>query len=216
MKLAIFDFDDTLLRGNSYHLFFRRVLRIRPGRAPELLFCLLLRRLRLVPARFLKNRALAMLRGMTEAELAAFGRRFYAELLSSRLRSAGLQELAVRRADDCEVVLITGAFDFLVAPFVEAHAIKIWRATCMAFRNGRCEGVIDGVELVGKEKLRVLKNLFAGQTVDWAESWAYGDENGDIPLLASIGHPVWVKPNRPLPAGLPPTCEVVDWDSWPR
>src|SRR5581483_3883724 len=99
MKLAIFDFDGTLLRGNSYHLFFQWAVRNRPARAPGLLFFLLLRRLRLVPARFLKNQTLALLRGMTGAEVSALGRRLHDELLASRLRPAGLQEIAVRRAD---------------------------------------------------------------------------------------------------------------------
>jgi HAD superfamily hydrolase (TIGR01490 family) len=212
MKLAIFDFDGTLLRGNSYHLFFRWVLRVRPGRAPGLLFFLLLRRLRLVPARFLKNRTLAIMRGMTGAEVSALGRRLHDELLAPRLRPAGLREIAARRADGCEVVLVTGAFDFLVAPLVEAQAIATWRATGVAFRNGQCEGAIGGVELAGQEKLRAVENLFAGQPVDWAESWAYGDEENDLPLLSRVGHPVWVRSHRPVPRGLPPACTRVEWE----
>jgi HAD superfamily hydrolase (TIGR01490 family) len=213
MKLAIFDFDGTLLRGNSYHVFFRWVLRARPGRAPELLFFLLLRRLRLVPARSMKNRTLAILRGLTGAEVSALGRRLYAGLLASRLRPAGLQEIAARRADGCEIVLVTGAFDFLVAPLVEAQAIALWRATGVAFCNGRCEGVIGGVELAGEEKLRAVENLFAGRSVDWAASWAYGDEEGDVSLLTRVGHPVWVKSHRPVPRGLSPACHLAEWDS---
>jgi HAD superfamily hydrolase (TIGR01490 family) len=213
MKLAVFDFDGTLLRGNSYHLFFRWVLGARPGRAPVLLVWLLLRRMGLVPARFLKNRTLAIVRGLTEAEVAALGRRLYAELLASRLRPAGLQEIAARRADGCEIVLLTGAFDFLVAPFAEAQAIATWRATVVAFHNGRCEGVIDGPELAGEEKLCTVEKLFTGQPVDWAASWAYGDEEGDISLLARVGHPVWVKSLRPVPRGLPSACNLAAWDT---
>ena len=161
MKLAIFDFDGTLLRGNSYHLFFWWVLRARPGRAPGLLFFLLVRRLRLVPARVLKNRTRASLRGLTGAEVSAVGRRLYAGLLASRLRPAGLREIAARRAEGCESrALVTGAFDFLVAPFVEEQAIATWRATGVAFCDGRCEGVIDGVELMGEGKLRAVEKAF--------------------------------------------------------
>jgi HAD superfamily hydrolase (TIGR01490 family) len=216
MKLAIFDFDGTLLRGNSYHMFFRWALRARPGRAPGLLSGLLLRRLRLVPARFLKNRTLAIMRGLTGVEVSALGRRFYEESLASRLRPVGLQEIAARRADGCEIVLLTGAFDFLVAPFTEAQAIATWRATVVAFRSGRCEGAIDGVELIGEEKLRALENLIAGQSVDWAASWAYGDEEGDLCLLARVGHPAWVKSHRPIPRGLSPGCNLLEWDAEPK
>jgi phosphoserine phosphatase len=110
-------------------------------------------------------------------------------------------------------VLLTGAFDFLVAPFTEAQAIASWRATVVAFRSGRCEGAIDGVELIGEEKLHSLQSLFAGQKVDWAASWAYGDEEGDLSLLARVGHPVWVKSHRPIPCRLSPACSLLEWDA---
>jgi phosphoserine phosphatase len=83
----------------------------------------------------------------------------------------------------------------------------------LAFCDGRCEGVIGGVELVGGEKLRAVENLVAGQSVDWAASWAYGDEEDDLLLLARVGHPVWVKSHRPVPRALPPACNLVEWNS---
>jgi len=212
MKVAIFDFDGTLLRGNSYHLFFQWVLRNRPARAPGLLLCLLLRKLRLVPARFLKNCTLRVLRGLSEAEVLALGRRLHQELLAPRLRPEGLRELAQRRAEGCEIVLLTGAFDFLVAPLVEAQAIPLWHATRLEFRDGLCAGAIDGEESRGSEKLRAMETLFAGRMVDWAESRAYGDEEDDVPVLSRVGHPVWIETRRKAPRTLPPACQCVRWD----
>ena len=60
MKLAIFDFDGTVIDGNSWHLLFRRMLRERPFRAPALLGALGLRRLRLLAARDLQERTLSL------------------------------------------------------------------------------------------------------------------------------------------------------------
>ncbi|HTQ31057.1 MAG TPA: HAD-IB family hydrolase [Opitutaceae bacterium] len=213
MKVAIFDFDGTLLRGNSYHLFFQWQLQHRPGRAPALLGWALLRRARLVPARFLKNRALQMLRGRPAAEVSELGRRLYAGLLAPRLRPAGLQELVQRRAEGCEILLLTGAFDFLAAPLAEAQGISLWRATRVRFQNGACAGIIDGAEMAGAAKLRALEDLLAGRTVDWPRSWAYGDEESDGVVLSRVGQPVWIKTRRKTPRGLPPACRVVQWEA---
>jgi|SRR5579885_1102909 len=213
MKLAIFDFDGTLLRGNSYHLFFHWSWRHRPARAPGLWFSALLRQARLVPARFLKNRSLQILRGMPAAEVSALGRRLYAGLLAPRLRPAGLRELAERRAEGCEVLLVTGAFDFLVAPFAEAQGIGLWRATRLKYENAICCGAIDGQELTGAAKLRAVEDLLAGRQPDWTESWAYGDEKSDGIVLSRVGRPVWIKTGRKMPAGFPATCRAARWDA---
>jgi phosphoserine phosphatase len=181
--------------------------------APALLGALGLRQLRLASARWLKEQVLAGLRGLDETEVAAIGRLFAQAVLMPRLRDAGLRELAACRAGGSEIVLITGAFDFLVLPVVVAQDIRQWRATRLEFVRGYCTGRILGPELAGAEKRAQVCDLFAGQQIDWAESCAYGDEPADLSLLAMVGRPHFVRSAGRLPAALPPDCTVVDWGS---
>jgi HAD superfamily hydrolase (TIGR01490 family) len=213
MKIALFDFDGTLLRGNSWQLFFWWRLRQQPGRAPWLLLALALRAVRVVPSRWLKEQVLAGLGGRTKEEVAAIGRAFAQAVLVPRLRAVGLREIAACRAGGCEPVLITGAFDFLVQPLAEAQGFHHWRATQLEFANGRCTGRIQGCELIGSEKTVQLHELLAGLEINWAGSRAYGDEPADLPALALVGQPFYVRSGRRLPANLPPGCVVVDWDA---
>jgi HAD superfamily hydrolase (TIGR01490 family) len=211
MRLAIFDFDGTLLGGNSWQLFFWWSVRHQPARAPRLLLGLALRRLRLVSERFLQEQVLAAWRGRTRDEMAALGRRVYAERLGARLRPAALRELADRRAAGYEVVLVTGAFDFLVAPLVQAQGITRWAATPLVFADGRCTGRIDGPALRGPEKRRALLALAAGAPVAWADSCAFGDALEDLPVLELVGEPVLVHAGAGPPRGLPPAVGVRHW-----
>mgnify|MGYP000884513101 CR=1 FL=1 len=211
MKLAIFDFDGTLLRGNSWHLFFGYALRARPWRAPDLIATLGLRRCRLLSARCLQERVLGLWRGCSPAAQAELGRLVYGRRIAPALRPTGLVELRRCRDEGFEVVLVTGAFDFLARPFVEEHGIRLWRATGTRFADGVFSGRLIEDPLCSSAKVVALRALVAGCAVDWPGSRAYGDEVSDLPLLGLVGESRWVRTARPVPAALPPGCTVVEW-----
>ena len=211
MKLAIFDFDGTLLRGNSWHLFFGYALRARLWRAPDLLATLGLRRCRLVPARCLQERVLGLWRGCSPAEQAEMGRLVYGRWIKPALRPAGLAELRRCRDEGFEIVLVTGAFDFLVRPFVDEQGIRLWRATGTRFDAGVFSGRLAEDSLRGPGKVSALRELVADRAVDWPGSRAYGDEASDLPLLGLVGEPRWVRTSRRVPVALPPGCTLVEW-----
>ncbi len=209
MKVALFDFDGTLLRGNSWQLFFWWQVRRQPARAPWVLLALAFRLVRLVSARWLKEQVLGGLRGRSRAEVEAIGREFHGSVLVPRLRPGGIRALERCRAEGCEIALVSGAFEFLVEPFVLAQGIRFSRAVSLEFVAGVCTGRISGPELRGEAKVTVARQLWAGQDVDWAASWAYGDEAFDLPLLALVGRPVFV--GLHVPPGLPPGTTVEPW-----
>jgi len=211
MKLAVFDFDGTLLRGNSWHCFFRWQLRTRPLSGPGLLAALAARRIRLLSARALQERVLRAWRGWTQAQVAQAGERWYHRTIAPILRPAGLQEIARCRAEGFEPVVLSGAFDFLIRPFAENHKIARCRGTRLEYKTEIFTGHLLEEALTGEAKVAALASMIAGETVDWAASRAYGDEPGDLPVLRQVGHPCWVRTRRRLPAGLPASCRLVEW-----
>lgn len=211
MKLAVFDFDGTLLRGNSWHRFFRWQLRTQPLTSPGLLAAFAWRRMRLLSSRALQERALGAWRGRTRAEVTRTGEQLYHLLIEPHLRPAGLQEIERCRAEDFEVVVLSGAFDFLVQPFAETCEIARWRATRLEYDAEVFTGRLLEASLTGEAKAAALASLGAGETVDWAASRAYGNESGDLPVLRLVGLPCWVRTRRKPPAGLPAPCRLVDW-----
>lgn len=211
IRLALFDFDGTLCRVNSWQVLLRRQL-VRPTPAAVWLAgAIALRQVRLLRSETLKDVALAKFRGWSRAELNRFGADFYGECLRPVLFPAALAELERLRTAGFRVVVISGAFDFLLAPFCETHGVTDWECTRVAFDGERCAGRLGGAEMRGEAKVAWLERHFAGQTVDWAGSVAYSDELSDLPMLRRVGTGWLVGDRVPRTTGLP---DGIQWGAW--
>ena len=210
-RLAIFDFDGTLCRVNSWQVMLRWQVTRSSFKAVKLAGAVALRQLRLISSETLKDVALADFRGWSRTELERFGKDRYEQSLRPQLVPAALAELDRCRAAGRQVVVVSGAFDFLLAPFCAAHGISDWEATRVAFAGERCLGRLAGVEMRGEAKVEYLRRVWADVDVDWAGSVAYSDELSDLPMLTLAGTGFVVGDRVPrhtcLPAGLA-------WGTW--
>jgi HAD superfamily hydrolase (TIGR01490 family) len=212
MRLALFDLDGTVLRGNSWHIFYWWALRRWPLRAPGLLVLLFLRRLRLIEARTLQQAALRALAGADPATINAIGRQLFAKRLRELIRPAAKQEIARRFAEGHQIVLATAAFDFLAAPIAEELGVKQIIATRLEFAGGVCAGRSVFPEPRGVAKAEAVRAHFNGGSVDWRGSCAFTDEREDLPLLGLVGDPVFVTSARVRPDDLPANVRVENWE----
>lgn len=211
MRLAIFDLDGTVLRGNSWHEYFWWTLQAHPTAAPGLLARLALRRGRLISSHTLARATLRPLRDQDSAAVAEVGQRVFAERVRALIRPAARREIARAVADGCEPVLATASMDFLAAPVAAELGIREVIATRIEFSAGKCQGRWLLPEPRGLAKAEAVRAHFAGRPVEWAQSRAFSDETVDLPLLGLVGEPVFVAAKRP--AGMDPKIGAVDWDS---
>jgi HAD superfamily hydrolase (TIGR01490 family) len=197
-RLALFDFDGTVCSGNTLHVFMQVLLAKRRG-VPGLLAWSVLRKLRLAGTRRLKNGVLTATRGLPAEELRLWGREIYRERVRPRLRSEALREIADLRVQGYRVVVVTGAFDFLVEPFCAEYGVRDLLCCRVGMAGGRCTGSIAGSEMRGADKVAAIRELARGTAVDWAGSRAYTDEAGDEPMLALVGEKFQVRGERAIP-----------------
>lgn len=223
MRLAIFDLDGTVLRGNSWRIYFWWIMRRRPVCAPVLLWALVCRLVRLMDGRGLRGASLRPLRGLNEAEVRALGEALVAERLRAEIRPVAREAIARSRAVGAELVLATGAFDFLARPLAAELGIRRVLCTRLAFtEDRRCLGEISGPELRGAAKAEAVASLPGDEPVDWALSTAFSDDLEDMPLFAMVGDAVWVRPAAKATGAVPHGLRVLDWDSrgapspWPE
>jgi HAD superfamily hydrolase (TIGR01490 family) len=213
MRLALFDLDGTVLRGNSWQQYFWWLVRERPALAPGLLARLGLRAGGLAGGRALREAALRPWRGASAAEMAALGRRLLDERLRAGVRPAARREIARAVADGCEPVLATGAFDFLAEAVAAELGVREVVGTRLEFVGGKFTGHIAGEEMRGEAKAAAVRARFAGRDVAWERSRAYSDAVEDAPLFAMVGEPVFVARGAVRAAGLPAEVRAVDWDA---
>ena len=211
MRLALFDLDGTVLRGNSWHEYFWWSVRQRPAAAPWLLAHLALRRARLTESHTLARVTLGPLRGQDPEAVAAVGRQVFADRVGALIRPAARREIARCVADGCVPVLATATMDFLAFPVAAELGVREVIATRLEYAAGKCQGRWLLPEPRGVAKAAAVQARFAGQAVDWAGSRAYSDEAVDLPLLGLVGEPVFVTAMRP--AGLDARIRSVDWDA---
>ena len=200
---ALFDFDGTLIRGDSIVRFVRyayaRGLTGAGGLARAALWAAAYG-LHLTTAERAKRESLSFLAGREQAGVEALGRAFCREELLPRLYPQGVEELRRRHAEGAEVLLVTASPSFYLEALKEELPIQRIIGTRMHVENGVDTGLIAGENCRGVQKpLSLAEDLAArGDMVDYASSWAYGDSAGDAPMLALCGHKVGVNPRRRL------------------
>jgi putative phosphoserine phosphatase/1-acylglycerol-3-phosphate O-acyltransferase len=106
--------------------------------------------------------------------------------------------LAEHRGAGRRLVLATTTPVDLITPFAELMGFDDVVATRYARRHGRFTGALEGPFVWSWGKLDAVRRFAAEQGVDLGASHAYSDSFFDVPLLAAVGHPHAVNPDRRL------------------
>ncbi|MEG0742267.1 MAG: HAD family hydrolase [Clostridia bacterium] len=201
---ALFDFDGTLLKGDSIVRFCLY------ARSRGLCTGLALWRGAWMAARYYchtasaeqsKQAALSFLAGHSKAELDALAADFCRQKLLPALYPQGVAALRKRRAEGAELLLVTASPAFYLEPLKESLGLTQIIGTRMDVdARGFYTGLICGENCRGVQKpLRLAEYLAAtGDRLDYASSYAYGDSGSDEPLLSLCAHKIAVNPKRKL------------------
>jgi HAD superfamily hydrolase (TIGR01490 family) len=204
---ALFDYDGTLIRGDSTLLLLGFTVKRYPAALGTLLalagafpgFAA-----GLVSRAKFKEVALQALRHVPVAHRDEFFREFHDQCLEPRLFPEALRRLEWHRHSGHLLVIVSASVDLYLheaARRLQADHLVCTRAVLdpsPRLVGGNCRG---------EEKVRrVMAEPFA-TTIRWGESWAYGDSLADRPLLERCGHPVGVRPRR----GLRRVCLKAGW-----
>ncbi len=187
--VAAFDFDRTLIEGDSFVPFLATVLGRRAVAAAVV---------RSAPALGLGARRDVMkaaliarlLRGYPYTELQEQGEAF-ARQLSERVRLPMTERLDWHRDRGHRLVLVSASLEVYLVPLGNQVGFHGILATSLEVdEDGRLTGRLNGANVRRAEKAARLR-LWLGQELDGAryELWAYGDSAGDKELLAMADHP---------------------------
>lgn len=128
-------------------------------------------------------------------------RQIVAETLHDLIQPYVYAEAAVligeHQAAGRDVVLVSASGEEMVRPIGELLGVSDVIATRMAVVEGRYSGEVD-FYAAGPSKVAEVTRLAAERGYDLAECYAYSDSSSDLPLLACVGHPTAVNPDRVL------------------
>jgi HAD superfamily hydrolase (TIGR01490 family) len=119
------------------------------------------------------------------------------ELIDPLVYAEALELFEEHRAAGREVVLVSSSGEEIVGPIGEMLGVDRVIATRMVVEDGHYTGDI-AFYAYGEGKERAVKELAARRGWDLGECYAYSDSATDVPMLAAVGHPVAVNPDKPL------------------
>lgn len=198
--IAIFDFDGTLIPNPSSEWRFIRFLmrRRRLGLRDLLRSAAFTVRWWPRHGRHVLKKNKAYLAGMKVEEAEALAREFVPEVVLPLLRPAVMERLRRHQARGDAVALLTGAPAFIARPVCDALRIEHCIACECEVSEGRFLPQPPLQHPFAEEKLLLARRLCEKLGYRMKQVTAYTDSMHDRVLLAEVGVPVAVFPDRAL------------------
>ena len=211
---ALFDVDNTLVPGEACEVrFFRYLWRRGVVGWREL------RRSITWVARHGSPRSIHPLRerkvyleGKELLAIEACAREFFQREMIGLLSAKGRERIEAHRQSGHQLILVSGAPDFLISPLAEVLNVPTLFAARLEHEGGTYTGAVIPPLPYGEGKRELIVSHAQEKDLDLGSSFAYGDSPGDIEILELVGYPVVVNPIR----GMARTARdrgwpVVDW-----
>jgi HAD superfamily hydrolase (TIGR01490 family) len=203
VSLAIFDLDNTLIRGDSDHAWGEFL--VEQGAVDAARFAADNDRYyaaylagTLDIYEFLEQHQLRPLRENDRATLEDWRARFVREKIAPIITPAARALVDRHRARGDTLLIITATNRFITAPIAEAFGIPHLIATEPEEVDGRFTGRVAGIPSYREGKVTRLGEWLSQNAQDLDNSWFYSDSHNDLPLLKFVTHPVAVNPDETL------------------
>ena len=200
---AFFDLDKTIIAGSSALAFSRPFLRrglisrraaLRSGYAQLLL---LLSGADAATMDQLRRRITALSAGWEVATVRAVVAETLDEIVQPMVYAEATALIAEHRVAGDEIVVLSASGAEVVEPIAAMVGADCAVATRMGIRNGRYSGEIE-YYCYGAEKAAAARRIADRRGYRLADCRAYSDSITDLPLLAAVGYPTVVNPDRAL------------------
>ena len=210
MRLALFDIDDTLIRGDCEVLWSRYLTREGLYDMSEIeRFCAEYHAGTLDYDAFTRFQ-LAPLAALDAEVVREHRQRFLDDEIAPLVCELLQERVADHRERGDVLVAISAAHDFLAKPISRMAGIETGLYT-LAERNGRSfTGRTSGRQCFREGKIGCLEDWLTENDLDWndlEDTWFYSDSHNDLPLLRKVVHPVVVRPDDAL-------RKVAERDAW--
>ncbi|PLW83553.1 HAD-IB family hydrolase [Kineobactrum sediminis] len=204
MTLAIFDLDNTLIAGDSDHLWGQFLCE--QGLVDSDSFADENERFyrayqagKLDIQAYLRF-ALGPLRGRSPEQLAPLHRQFMREKIQPLILPRGLALIESHRRQGHQLLVITATNHFITRPIVDALGIEELLACEAEIVAGRYTGEPTGIPSYHGGKVLRLQAWLEQRAMPLAGTWFYSDSHNDLPLLEQVDYAIAVDPDPTLRA----------------
>jgi HAD superfamily hydrolase (TIGR01490 family) len=206
MDLALFDLDNTLLKGDSDDLWSRYlmhigILDVEVHKYQSEAFYQSYLDGSLNIATWLEYQLEPLTRYSMET-LCQWREDFIQEWIVPLMLPIGFKTIAEHKAKGDDIVIVTATNDFITEPIARRFGIKhLIASQAEKDASGHYTGRCYGTPSFREGKVKRLEEWLASQgkkRTDYQRSWFYSDSHNDIPLLSIVDSPVAVNPDATL------------------
>lgn len=195
--IAIFDFDGTMIKGDSIVPYLQYAFqkgKLSLAGALRVLPSSLLGVMGLISAEKGKTAALRFLKNMSKKEQQAFNASFLQERILPRVFPQATKRLLYHRAQEHIILLVSASpacYMQQLKDFLPVHDVLASPTSVEGVVSNNCKG---------EEKVRRVQQWAKENNmhIDWQGGSAYGDSLSDAPVMSLTGHPVCVNAKKAL------------------
>ena len=198
---AFFDLDQTLLAGFSAIAFFRERFvsgRMAPREIAETLLGTLSFALGRTGFSGMMSATTAAYRGLAESVLEEVGQEVFEKHLAAQIYPESRALVQAHQEMGHTVAIISSATRYQVEPLARDMGIRHVLCTRLGVEDGVFTGEVLRPTCWGEGKAIAARELAARHDLDLEQSYFYTDSRDDLPLLAIVGRPRPLNPDRAL------------------
>jgi HAD superfamily hydrolase (TIGR01490 family) len=201
---AFYDMDGTLVRTNLVHIL---AFYARNERGPLRSLLRTSATFAAVPLFFAADRVsrqtfnevfFGFFRGVSVDRLRFLAEDLFEQVLQPALFPGAAELIERSRAMGLRQVLVTGAFDLALGPFLDALGIEQWATNRLDVVDGKATGRLVPPVMAGAAKAAWIRSYAAREGLSLADSFCYADSMSDLPMLSVVGHPTPTNPDAGL------------------
>lgn len=183
MDLALFDFDGTIIRGDSFIKFIRYIRGdyFFIKKIHFVLLVILLLKLKILTPKRAKELILEkFLNGVSRMDIIMKSKKFIEHLDSSMYKGV-VEKLNWHKSQNHRIIVVTASCDIWVKPWAEKYNLELV-STKLEFIDDKFTCKIIGENCNGIFKVIMLKK-YVKNLAEYTNIFAYGNSNGDKEML---------------------------------
>ena len=146
----------------------------------------------------LRESVLRLTKGWDQAQISEIVRDTLGDIIEPIIFDEALDRIRAHQRWGHKVFIVSASPEEVVAPIAQLLGVDEAIATRAELdEHGRYSGRTERY-VYAEEKVVAMKEVAARDGLDLEHCWAYSDSATDIPMLAAVGHPVAVNPDREL------------------
>ncbi len=209
---AFFDFDETLVSVNSSKIGFKWLYEhkmLTKSFILKVIVTQFLNRKNIISEKRMADIMINFYKNKKLADFEAGANEFYHDYLKPHLAPKIIKRLEFHKKSRHILVIVSGSIRYYLEP--AAKDLGIQHLVCTDLEegtNGLLTGRTIGQVCIGDYKRKLTLKLVDKLNIDLGNSYAYGDNQADIPLLKLVGNPFAVEPT-------PTLKRIAQKNNWP-